>query len=93
MTVIRSSTLPIDCPEHSGEHKAVLYQWPHRFAGIWECPVSGSSDVHDHSLTIGTEIIEDHFWLNGRHQTEREIYICTLDGVAIELDGVDGVSA
>lgn len=89
LITVQLHTRPIDCPEHFGRHKAVLYRWPHRFAGIWECPESGVSDVHEHTAKLVETVIEDRLGFNGHYQTERDFYICALDGVTIDLDVAD----
>lgn len=90
ITEVKLHTRPIPCPVHFGEHKVILYRWPHRYAGIWECLESGVSDVHDHSDSMVVETItEDHLGISGHYETERKIYVCSLDGVAIELDVAD----
>jgi len=83
-------TTKIECPEHpNGKHQATLFQWGHRFAGIWECPKTGVSDSHEHSDYEIEEIEHmspnpdsSHYW------TER-IYVCGGCGVAIEDEDPD----
>lgn len=90
-------TKEINCPEHpEGDHKAVLYMFGHQYAGIWECPVTGSSDSCEHESThiaIGTE---DHLGFNGHYQTDHEYYECdacecTVDGNPAE-DRADAIA-
>lgn len=87
----KTETKEIDCPAHPGEHKADLYQHPFHYAGIWLCPETAESDVHDHSeLPYEIETVtDDHLGINGHYQTSREIYVCAADGVAIDLDVAD----
>ena len=89
-TMTESDTKTIDCPSHPGEHTAELHLYPHKYAGIWECSETGESDVHDHSEHYEIETVtSDHLGINGHYQTDREIYVCAIDGVAIDLDVAD----
>lgn len=79
----------IDCPEHPGKHKAFLFQHGHRYAGIWECQVTGESDSHEHSDYEIEEV--EHISPNpdsSYYWTER-IYVCGGCGVMIEDEDPD----
>lgn len=96
----------IDCPEHPNgrahwyslrKHQAILFCEGGRYAGIWECPVTGSSDSHDHyeaaDAGLAEIIVEDTEvdTLDGRgeHTTyPSSVYVCGGDqGCGIVLDG------
>jgi hypothetical protein len=66
----------IDCPEHPGQHLAILYTHGHRYAGIWECAVTGDTDTHEHG-DYQTDTIE-----SDTHTVH--VYICGGCGVTIE---------
>jgi len=86
----------IDCPEHNGKHKATLYCWPHKYAGIWECDETneGISDSHEHNPeNYEIEEIEhpssnpdsSYYWVE-------RVYVCGGDdgcGVTIDRDTAD----
>lgn len=80
-------TKQIQCPEHAqASHTATLYQQGNRYAGIWECPVTGTSDSCEHENGSEVEsVTEDHLGINGHYQTEHEIYVCVDCGT--ETDG------
>jgi hypothetical protein len=96
MMAERSYTKFIPCPEHpSGrahwwdlhKHQAILFCWPGQYAGIWECPVTGSSDSHEHADYEVEEVVQDHMGFQGHYQTESEVYVCGGElgcGVTIE---------
>ena len=65
----------IQCPEHAeSDHTAFLYHHGHKYAGIWECPITGSSDVCEHEDTH-TEEVEVDTTTNGEHDT----YLTNID--------------
>lgn len=72
-----SESTMIQCPEHALEaHNAVLYRNGHKYAGIWECLVTGASDVCEHEDTH-TEEIEVDTTTNGEHDTYKtSVEIC-----------------
>lgn len=92
----------IECPEH-GTHKAVLYCYPHKFAGIWECDYTNEdiSDSHDHykafddgnAELIVEEIIDYRptpyqIDTNTDHDEISHVYVCGGDeGCGIQLEG------
>lgn len=85
----------IDCPEHTGQHKATLFCEGHRFAGTWECP-EGFSDSHDHYKAFEDGVaeleIEDgeaDTMTNGEHDTYSfRYYACGGEqGCGIQLEG------
>lgn len=53
----KNHSVQIDCPVHI-THKANLFVHGHRYAGVWECPVSGDTDSCPH-FDYTTEEIED----------------------------------
>lgn len=81
-------TKQIPCPEHpKGKHTATLYEHGHRYAGIWECPKTGTSDSHDHE-ELEVETTED--WPTSPMDTPREyqIYVCGGEfGCGVVVDG------
>ena len=83
---IQLHTAPLDCPSHPRQHKAVLYKWPHRYGGIWECPISGESGTHDHEDLKKETVFEDRFGHEDIYQVERQVYICGVCLVTLELD-------
>ena len=80
-------TKQIQCPEHAqGSHTAVLYQHGHRFAGIWECPVTGASDSCEHPNGSEVESVEvDDSHPDRSDGYSYEIYVCVDCGT--ETDG------
>lgn len=70
--------------------KALLYQWPHKYAGIWECTNKdcGVSDSCSHEERH-IETTED--WPTSPLDNPREyqIYVCNLCDCAIPLDEAD----
>lgn len=92
----REYTKFITCPAHPTgrvhwwdprRHKAILFCHPGRYAGIWECPVTGESDSHEHTdYEVETAIYDyydpgDYY---GHGQREYEVYVCSDCGVTIE---------
>lgn len=81
-------TVQIPCPEHPQDsHTATLYQFGHRYADVWECPVTGASDSHDHDdePTHVEDAVQDHMGINGHYQTEYSIYV--YDSCGMQADG------
>lgn len=82
-------TMQIPCPEHAqGDHTATLYQFGHRWADVVECPVTGSSDSHNHDdlETEVEETVQDHLGINGHYQTEHSIYVYKDCGMIADGD-------
>jgi len=80
------NTKQIQCPEHPrSEHTATLYTFGHQYAGIWECPITGASDSHEHEHTHVESVTEDHLGEQGHYQTESSIYVC--DDCECQVDG------
>lgn len=81
-------TKDITCPEHpQARHTAVLYQHGHRYAGIWECPLTGASDSCEHPNGSEIEVAtSDHLGFGGHYQTEHEIYVCVDCGTQTDGD-------
>lgn len=73
-------SVQVDCPVHL-THKATLFTYGHRYAGIWECKIGDLSDSCPH-YDIETEVTEDY---EGSHD---KIYICSLCKVAVEGDPI-----
>jgi hypothetical protein len=86
---VMQDTIQIDCPEHPGQHNAELNVWPHKFAGIWECP-EGNSDVHEHD-DFETEIGENLSFnpIDGVVTTDVPFYVCGTCKVPIDLNDAD----
>lgn len=79
----------IDCPEHPGQHKASLFCQGHRFAGIWECPVTGESDTHEHTDYEIEDVEVDDSHPDRSDGYTYQVYVCGGEngcGVAIDLD-------
>lgn len=73
---VSKHTKSLDCPEHPNQHNAVLYCAPSELVGIWDCPKSQASGVHDHDPE--TVEIDD----------ELAVYVCGgTDGCGAELPG------
>lgn len=80
-------TKEIDCPEHPGQHWATLFCHPHKYAGIWECGITGTSDTHDHAEPETETATQDHMGFDGHYQTEHQITICGGEqGCGVRLD-------
>lgn len=75
----------IDCPAHKGQHKATLYCFGHKYAGIWECMLSGISDSHIHEHI---EQITEEPWPLTPTDTpaDKNITICSDCGVRVNED-------
>jgi hypothetical protein len=74
----------IACPEHPNKHNAALYCYPHKNAGIWECP-EGYSDEHEHEDFMPESLEVTHF-ANPDTDTSYEVmtWICGTCGVQVE---------
>ena len=81
-------TKDITCPEHpESRHTAVLYQNGHRFAGIWECPLTGASDSCEHPNGSEIEMVEVDDSHPDRHDGySYEIYVCVDCGMQTDGD-------
>lgn len=81
-------TKQISCPEHAqSDHTATLYQNGHRFAGIWECPVTGASDSCEHENGTEIETVEVDDSHPDRHDGySYEIYVCVDCGMQADGD-------
>ena len=84
-------TKKIPCPEH-GDHEATLYCWGHKYAGIWECDVTGESDSHEHT----DYEVEHHepppLYPDQQFVYAHDVYICGGEngcGVMIDSDVAD----
>jgi hypothetical protein len=90
----------IECPIHPAHeardhhdpddlHQATLYLQGHRYAGIWECPVTGESDTHEHSDYEVETVEVDDSHPDRSDGYSYQVYVCGGDngcGVAIDLD-------
>lgn len=75
----------IDCPEHPGQHMATLSCQGHRYAGIWDCPVTGDSDSHLHGNYETVTVESD----GPRYQ----VYVCGGDnGCGVSIETADPAS-
>jgi hypothetical protein len=90
MTTTINETILIDCPEHPGQIHAELAVFPSEHAGIWECPINGISDVHEHD-DFETEVGERLSFnpINGVEAEDVPFYVCGTCKVAIDLDVAD----
>lgn len=96
----QTNTKLIDCPEHPGQHKAVMDVFPSDTAGYWQCP-EGAEDYHDcvDSAAEGKSELEVEssqvdYWPTPDIDSsyERSFYVCAGDegcGRAIDLDVAD----
>lgn len=80
-----NDTKLIDCPEHPGDHQATLFCAGHRYAGIWECPVTGTSDSHEHD-DYQTEDVEVPDSPDRSDGYSYQVYVCGTCGTTIDLD-------
>lgn len=80
-------TKQIPCPEHAQDnHKATLYTYGHKFAGIWECPFTGSSDICEHESKHVETTQVDYFPTPDIDASyDVEFYQC--DACKCEVDG------
>lgn len=87
-TTAERNTKQIPCPEHAqATHTATLYQNGHRYAGIWECPVSGASDSCEHSNGSKIETVEvDDSHPDRSDGYSFEIYVCVDCGEKTDGD-------
>lgn len=74
------------CSECGG--LAVLYTYPHQYAGIWECqnPDCGASDSHT-CQSFETDTVSQSYWspdLEDTIDVEVPVQVCTECGVAEE---------
>lgn len=74
----------IACPENP-EHEATLYQYPHRFAGIWECDTCEISDAHECEEFYDDTATTDHLGFQGHYQTETPVQVCVDCEVVLEV--------
>lgn len=93
-------TKQIECPLHPAHeardhhdpddlHQATLFCQGHRFAGIWECPVTGESDTHEHTDYEIEDVEVDDSHPDRSDGYTYQVYVCGGDngcGVAIDLD-------
>lgn len=75
----------IDCVAHPGAHQAVLYCFPHKWAGIWECILTGDSESHEHT-NIELESIEPLPITPTDMPAEQNMYICSDCGVEVSSE-------
>lgn len=75
-------SIDIDCPCHV-THKAKLFIYGHKNAGLWQCNAGGHPivEVCPH-FDIEVEVTEDY------EGAPDKIYICSLCRVAVEGDPV-----
>lgn len=74
-------TKKIDCPEHPGEHKATLFCFGHRYAGTWECTVTGDSDACAHEETEVEQVAASY-----DPSEEEPAYVCVACGIVTDGD-------
>jgi hypothetical protein len=79
----------INCPEHPGKHQAKLYVQGHQYAGLWECPVTGESDTHEHDDYQIEEVEVDDSHPDRRDGYTYQIYVCGTCSVGIDRDEAD----
>lgn len=79
----------LHCTECGG--LAALHQYPHKFAGIWECENAqcGASGSCEHESTHVESVTTDYM-RNGEHdQYETEVYVCDACNCTIPPDEAD----
>lgn len=80
-------TKVIDCPEHLGKHKATLYCQGHRYAGIWECQLTGDSDSHIHENYEIEDVEVDDSHPDRSDGYTSQVYVCGgLNGCGETID-------
>lgn len=79
-------TKQIPCPEHAqGGHTATLYLFGHKYAGLWECPVSGASEACEHVSThIETVEVTNFPTPDIDASYDTEVYVCDLCGCTVD---------
>lgn len=65
---------------------AILNQFPHRHAGIWECTDCGASDMHECEEFERETATTDYMTFGGHNQYETPIDVCVECGVETEVD-------
>ena len=87
MPTTEANTKQIKCPEHPQEsHTAVLYTFGHQYAGIWECPVTGSSDSCEHEATH-IETTQVDFFPTPDVDASYDVEFYQCDACECEVDG------
>lgn len=76
-------SIEINCPINP-EHKATLNQYPHRYAGIWECTTCDATDTHECEEFYDDTATSDHMGFQGHYQTETPIKVCVDCEVALD---------
>lgn len=84
ITLPEEHTTQIPCPIHKGKHTATLYQYPHQYAGVWECGDASGNCYHFQTEQIDTA--SNYMSFNGPEQGETTITVCSLCGVQLEED-------
>lgn len=84
-----TSPILITCPAHPGKHFATL-EVAGKHRGIWECPITGESDTHDHekyALDAREPVFEPFVYEDGKSTapTLERLRICAVDGVKIDI--------
>lgn len=76
----------IPCPDFPKEHKAILYKYPHKYAGVWDCPYCETTDSCDHPDFDNIDL-EDTYWTTSDNDRSynRTIKVCTDCGVEVIL--------
>lgn len=93
-------TKQIECPIHPAHeakdhhdpddlHEATLYLQGHQYAGLWECPVTGESDTHEHDDYQIEDVEVDDSHPDRRDGYTYQIYVCGTCGVGIDRDEAD----
>lgn len=79
-------TKEIDCPfDGHADHKAIVHQHGHRYAGVIECVLTGESDSCEHPET---RVEETEDWPTSPIDNPRsyQIYVCEICECAVEGD-------
>lgn len=72
---MEKNTKEIVCPE-TGKHNAILYVYPHKYGGIWECEVCEVSDSHECEEFEPYEGIENYMDFGGVQERTFYLNIC-----------------
>lgn len=81
-----ANTKVVTCPAHSDGHRAILYIFPHKYAGTYECPVTGMSDSCPHE-NYHTEEVENLPTSPEDNPLSGKVYVC--DDCEIQLENYE----
>lgn len=82
------NTKEIVCPE-TGKHNAILYVFPHKYSGVWECAVCEISDAHECEEFEFYEGVENYMDFSGVQERPYYLDICVDCGEASEHEPLE----